>query len=90
MGRVANEKKEPLTDNNFIEQHLAHIDVLCMEDVIHELFTVGPHFKEVNQFIWNFKLNSGKDDLKSRTHFSVGGSYGDRGQEINQLLRNMI
>lgn len=31
-----------------------------MEDIIHEIFTVGPNFKEVNNFLWPFKLNNAK------------------------------
>jgi large subunit ribosomal protein L7e len=32
--------------------------VICVEDVIHELFTVGPNFKQVSNFLWPFKLNN--------------------------------
>ena len=36
-----------LTDNKLIEQNLGKLNVLCTEDIIHELFTVGPNFKRV-------------------------------------------
>jgi hypothetical protein len=32
--------------------------VICIEDVIHELVTVGKHFKQVSNFLWPFKLNN--------------------------------
>ena len=32
--------------------------VICIEDVIHELVTVGKHLKQVSNFLWPFKLNN--------------------------------
>lgn len=91
-GRVKGDhKKEPLTDNTFIEKHLGAYDVICLEDVIHELFTVGPNFKAVNNFIWSLKLNMPESGFKNRgRHFLDGGDYGDRGDQINQLLLKMV
>lgn len=91
-GRIKGDaKKEPLTDNTFIEKHLGSYDVICLEDVIHELYTVGPNFKAVNNFIWNMKLNIPEGGFKNRgKHFSEGGDYGDRGDQINQLLMKMV
>merc|ERR1711981_1062926 len=28
--------------------------IVCMEDLVHEIYTVGPHFKEANNFLWPF------------------------------------
>ena len=91
-GRVKGEpKKEPLTDNTFIEKQLGSHDVICLEDVIHELHTVGPNFKAVNNFIWNLKLNMPESGFKNRArHFLDGGDHGDRGEQINQLLMKMV
>ena len=41
----------------FVSQLGAH-GIVCIEDLIHEIFTVGPHFKEANNFLWPFKLSS--------------------------------
>jgi large subunit ribosomal protein L7e len=48
----------PLTDNSIIEEHLGKYGVVCMEDLIHEILTVGPNFKQAANFLWPFKLNS--------------------------------
>ncbi|KAG0470733.1 hypothetical protein HPP92_016803 [Vanilla planifolia] len=40
--------------------------IICMEDLIHEIFTVGPHFKEANNFLWPFKLKAPSGGLKRR------------------------
>ncbi|MRA94162.1 hypothetical protein GH868_29920, partial [Bacillus thuringiensis] len=39
-------RRIPLTDNAFIEKKLGKFGIICMEDLIHEVYTMGPHFKE--------------------------------------------
>jgi large subunit ribosomal protein L7e len=34
-----------LTDNSIIEKELGKVGIMCIEDLIHEIATVGPHFK---------------------------------------------
>jgi hypothetical protein len=38
-------------------QALGSKNILCTEDLIHEIFTVGPAFKEASNFLWPFKMN---------------------------------
>ena len=33
-------------------------DIICMEDLIHEIYTVGPNFTKANNFLWPFKVSS--------------------------------
>src|SRR6266498_4348919 len=35
-----------LTDNAIIEESLGKYGIVCMEDLIHEIYTVGPNFKQ--------------------------------------------
>jgi len=85
-----NGERIPITDNSLIEQHLGKYGVVCMEDIIHELFTVGPHFKEVNSFLWPFKLSAPTGGWnKVTTHIVEGGDAGNRETRINALVRRM-
>ena len=43
-GKV-NKQRIPLTDNSVIEGVLGKHNIICIEDLIHEIVTVGPHFK---------------------------------------------
>jgi hypothetical protein len=45
------------TLNQHRAQALGHKNILCVEDLIHEILTVGPAFKEASNFLWPFKLN---------------------------------
>ena len=36
---------------------LGKFGIICIEDLIHEIYTVGPHFKEANNFLHPFQLS---------------------------------
>ena len=79
-----------LTDNTVIEKALGEHGIICMEDLVHEIFTVGPSFKQANNFLWPFRLSSPKGGIdKKRLHFIEGGQAGNREHLINNLVRNM-
>ncbi|WJZ95554.1 hypothetical protein VitviT2T_014318 [Vitis vinifera] len=48
-----NKQRTALTDNSIVEQALGKFGIICMEDLIHEIMTVGLHFKEANNFLWH-------------------------------------
>lgn len=57
FGRVEGQRV-PITSNSIIERRLKKYDIICVEDLIHEIYTVGPNFKQANNFLWHFKLNN--------------------------------
>lgn len=71
-------------------QSLGKEGIICVEDLVHEIYTVGPNFKKANNFLWPFKLScaSGGMDRK-RNHYIEGGQYGNREEFINALIRRM-
>lgn len=86
-----NRQRIPLSDNNIVEQHLGKYGIISIEDLVHEIYTAGPHFKEANQFLWTFKLsnpNGGFQERKFR-HYVEGGDTGDRESDINRIVRRM-
>ncbi|GIY90172.1 60S ribosomal protein L7 [Caerostris darwini] len=90
FGRV-NKKRVALTDNSIIEATLGKYGILCIEDLIHEIYTCGPNFKKATNFLWHFKLNNPKGGWRKKTiHYVEGGDFGNREDRINTLLRKMI
>lgn len=80
----------PLTDNSIIEKALGKYDIICIEDLVHEIATVGKHFKEAANFLWPFKLNSPTGGFNyKKTHFIEGGDLGNREEYINELIQRM-
>ncbi|KAH7674734.1 large subunit ribosomal protein L7e protein [Dioscorea alata] len=85
-----NKQRAPLTENAIIEEALGKFGIICIEDLIHEIMTVGPHFKEANNFLWPFKLKAPLGGLKKkRNHYVEGGDAGNRENYINELIRRM-
>lgn len=90
FGRVDGQRI-PLSSNSVIENRLKKHDIICMEDLVHELYTVGPHFKQANNFLWHFKLNNPRHGWRKKTtHYVEGGDAGNRENRINHLLKKMI
>jgi len=80
----------PITDNSVIAKQLGKYGIICMEDVIHEIVTCGKHFKEVNNFLWPFKLSSPLGGyIDKGTHYTEGGDAGFRDTDINAIIRRM-
>jgi large subunit ribosomal protein L7e len=88
-GKV-NKQRIPLTENSIIEKALGKKNVICIEDLIHEIVTVGPAFKEANNFLWPMKLSAPLGGYSDKgTHYAEGGDAGNREKDINKLVRRM-
>merc|ERR1711894_315460 len=85
-----NHQRIPITDNQIIEDNLGKLDIICIEDLIHEIYTVGPNFKKANNFLWPFKLSNPLGGMRKKTnHFVEGGDHGNREDFINSFIRKM-
>merc|ERR1712000_635663 len=81
----------PITDNSVIEKGLGSAGIICTEDLIHEIYTVGPNFRRANRFLWPFKLSSPTGGFEKKVnHFIEGGDCGNRANKINVLIRRML
>jgi len=73
FGKVG-KSRIPFIDNSVIAESLGKFGIKSTEDLIHEIYTVGPHFKEANNFLWPFKLNSPLGGWTDKgTHYTEGG-----------------
>ncbi|KAI0879682.1 60S ribosomal protein L7 [Hypoxylon argillaceum] len=86
-----NKQRIPLTDNAIIEENLGKYGIICIEDLVHEIVTVGPNFKQASNFLWPFKLSNPNGGFRPRKfkHFIEGGDLGNREEKINALIRQM-
>jgi large subunit ribosomal protein L7e len=81
----------PIIENKVIADNLGKYGLTCIEDIIHEIYTVGPNFKKANSFLWTFKLTSPLGGyVKKGINFTHGGDAGDREHYINRLVKQMI
>merc|ERR1712241_1252407 len=85
-----NGRRIALHSNAIIEQSLGKQGIICMEDIVHEIFTQGDNFQKVTNFLWPFKLNNPKHGWRMKTrHYVEGGDFGNREGKINKLLAGM-
>jgi len=82
-------KRVPLSDNTVIEKAIGdETGIICVEDLVHELHNVGPHFKQAAAFLWPFRLTAVKSKYQSKTlRYNEGGDYGDRGEAMDALMK---
>merc|ERR1712151_1131310 len=91
FGKI-NKQRIPLSDNEIIASNLGESGIYGMEDLIHEIFTVGPNFKQATNFLWPFKLSSPRHGFIQKRHGFCeirGGDWRGREELINELIRRM-
>eukprot|EP01038_Epipyxis_sp_PR26KG_P010255 gene10255-13792_t len=91
FGKVSGQRI-PISSNTVVSAGLGEAGFQCIEDVIHEIFTVGPNFKAASNFLWPIKLSSPKGGYRGKmlNHFNEGGACGQQGDKINRLIKKMI
>jgi len=92
VGKPGAWSRVPLSMNKVIEEKLGKEGIVCIEDLIHEIVTVGKNFKAANNFLWPFKLNTPKGGYSKHSklkHFTEGGDAGNREELINNMIARM-
>jgi len=85
-------KRVALSDNTIIEQALGdECGVICVEDLVHELTEVGDGFNKVAKFLWPFRLSHQSTHFERETlKLTLGKDYGDKGERINEFIKQML
>jgi len=91
FGKVSGQRI-PLTTNTVVQAGLGAAGIESVEDLIHEIFTVGDEFRAASNFLWPVKLSSPKGGFigKKLNHFNEGGACGQQAHKINNLIKKML
>jgi large subunit ribosomal protein L7e len=88
-----NRQRIPLSHNEIISDALGEkYGIHGIDDLVNEIYTVGPNFKAVNNFLWAFKLSSPRGGFVRKVYGYNElrrGDWGNREEKINQLLARM-
>uniref|UniRef100_A0A6P6YJL4 60S ribosomal protein L7 2-like n=1 Tax=Dermatophagoides pteronyssinus TaxID=6956 RepID=A0A6P6YJL4_DERPT len=93
LGPAGAYSRVAICDNAQIEERLGRFDVRGVEDIVHTLYTCGPHFKEVNKALWTFKLHAPRGGFACKRHGFAEfrkGTWGDHEDLINVLVQRML
>lgn len=64
--------------------------IICLEDLIHEIYSAGRYFRNVTEFLWPFHLSVARHAARNKVGFLKEiGKPGCRGEGINQLIRQL-
>jgi len=88
-----NKQRVPLSDNDMVSAALGKYGIHGVDDLIHEIYTVGPNFKWANRFLWAFKLSAPNGGWVLKKHGfqePKGGDWGNREELINDIARRMM
>jgi large subunit ribosomal protein L7e len=90
--KVKNERI-PIQDNQIISDNLGKYGIHGVDDLVNEIYTVGPNFKQATNFLWAFKLNTPRGGFvlkKHGYHEPKGGDWGNREERMNDFVRRML
>ncbi|KAI4839010.1 60S ribosomal protein L7 [Plasmodium brasilianum] len=93
VGKVRRYSRKKIQDNEDISKHLGRYNIHGIEDMVYQIYTCGPIFKKVNNFLWAFKLKPPRKGFKAKRHaFNEPrpGDWGNRENHINELINRMI
>jgi 60S ribosomal protein uL30 len=77
--------------NDQVEKALGKHGILSVEDIVHQLYTCGPKFREVSNTLWPFKLSHPNGGFRQkRRHYVEGGDFGNREDLINKMIQRML
>uniref|UniRef100_A0A182RFP2 60S ribosomal protein L7 n=1 Tax=Anopheles funestus TaxID=62324 RepID=A0A182RFP2_ANOFN len=87
-------KPVPLTSNKQVEDMFGSLGMLCVDDLVHEIMTVGPHFDAIREQLRSFLLKNpagGWKNPKQKGKLrSIGGEAGFRGTDINLFFQRVL
>jgi len=93
IGKPGARQRVRIQHNELISENLGQLGVHGVEDIVHEIYTCGPNFKQVNNFLWPFKRSSPRKGFVAKRHgFSEPrkGDWGGREAIVNELIKRMV
>jgi len=90
---LATGTKKPLTDNLTVEKKLGDKGILCLNDLSHEVFTVGEHFDAAVKLMCVFQLSAPIGSYEKKilqAHDAVEEKGGFLGDEMEAFLERTL
>jgi len=85
-----NGQRIKIANNDCVEKCMGNLGINCIEDLVHEIYTVGENFKTANNNLYPVKLSCPRGGWRKITnHFIEGGDFGNREEYINDLVKKM-
>jgi large subunit ribosomal protein L7e len=82
--------KVPLSDNLVVEAALGKYNILCLSDLSHEIYTLGPHFMQAVRFLAPFALSSPIGGFEKKTLHIAADHRRFLGDDMEAFLEKIL
>jgi large subunit ribosomal protein L7e len=82
--------KKPLTDNITVEKLLGDKDIICLNDMSHEIYTVGPHFDDATKILCPFNLSSPLGTFEKKVLKINSQERGFLGEKMEEFVAKIL
>jgi large subunit ribosomal protein L7e len=82
-----------LIDNNAVEDALGEKNIICLQDLSHEIYTVGENFEAAKNILCTFKLSAPVGSYEKnalKIHDNVEEKGGFIGENIELFLNKIL
>lgn len=86
-------KRKPLNDNVLVEEALGDKNILCLNDMASELFSLGPHFDDCLRTIATYRLSSPLGQYEKKTlqmHDEIEDLGGFLGMDMDKFVNKIL
>ena len=86
-------KRSPLSDNLTVEKALGDKNILCLNDLSHEIFNLGPNFDHCNNMLSTFQLSAPIGHYEKKilqNHDEVEEKGGFLGEKMEDFLNKIL
>jgi large subunit ribosomal protein L7e len=81
----------PIKSNKLVEDVLGEKNIICVEDIVSEIFSKGENFNFIKKVLRTFKLNKPTEGYGNKaSRFVNDGAWGFHGDKLNLLIEKMI
>ena len=90
---IADGVRKPLSDNVTVEKILGDKDILCLNDLSHEIYNVGSNFESAVKVLCPFKLSSPVGQYEKKVlniHDKVEEKGGFLGDKMDAFLNKIL
>jgi len=90
IGKDDKEERVQLSDNLIVERALGEFGLIALEDLINELYNVGPHFDKVCRFLYPFRLSSPPKELQKKRKKLGDDPEKQLSKDVNELVMRLV
>lgn len=87
---VQDGKRRPLSDNVTVEDALGELGIVCLADLAHEIFNLGPNFDACLRMLAPFSLSAPRGGFEKKTLRLAADERRYLGEKFEEFIAKML